>query len=351
MKARAFRTISVLGFTILLALQAGCQKGSRETAPTTIEKRTLTLGAYTTPREAYGNAIIPAFRRYWKEKTGEEVAVHESYLGSGAQARAIVGGFEADVAALSLESDVEKIAKAGLITTDWKSGPGGGMVTRSLVVIAVRSGNPKAIRDWSDLKRPDVEVLTPNASTSGGAMWNIAAIYGAALRGGTPAAKGSPEAAERFLRDILKRVSIMDLGARESMLTFEKGAGDAAITYENEVLVGRKAGKPLDYIVPRSTILIENPVAVVDVYAKAHKNEDLANAFVEFLYTPEVQRAFGVHGLRPVNETVAREIEPGLPKPTDLFTIRDLGGWPKVTEILFSAGGVYDRITASLGKK
>ena len=156
--------------------------------------------------------------------------------------------------------------------------------------------------------------------------------------GGTPAAKGSPEAAERFLRDILKRVSIMDLGARESMLTFEKGAGGRGHHLRKRGSRGAEGGKPSITSFPVHDPHRE-PVAVVDVYAKAHKNEDLANAFVEFLYTPEVQRAFGVHGLRPVNETVAREIEPGLPKPTDLFTIRDLGGWPKVTEILFSAGG------------
>ncbi len=351
MKIGLIRMMAVLTVALLSAMLAGCQNASRENPSANAKKRILTLGAYTTPREAYGNAIIPAFRKYWKEKTGEEIEIHESYLGSGAQARAIIGGFEADVAALSLEADVEKIAKAGLITHDWKAGHRGGMVTRSVVVIAVRSGNPKGIKDWSDLKRPDVEVLTPNPNTSGGAMWNIAAIYGAALRGGTPATKGSPEAAERFLGEIMARVSIMDTGARESMLTFEKGAGDAAITYENEVLVGRKAGKNHDYIVPRSTIMIENPVAVIDVYAKAHKNEDLAEAFVEFLNTPEVQRTFGVYGLRLVDESVAREVEKRLPKVADLFTIRDLGGWPKVMETLFSPGGRYNRIMASIRKK
>lgn len=350
MKIAVLRIVPVLCIAAAVALLPGCRETPRQDGKPKTAVRTLTLGAYTTPREAYGNAVIPSFRKYWKGKTGEDVEIHESYLGSGAQARAIIGGFEADVAALSLEADVEKIVKAGLITRDWKGRTGNGMVTRSVVVIAVRPGNPKGIRDWADLKRRDVEVLTPNVRTSGGAMWNIAAIYGAALRGGTPEKKGSPKDAENFLRDIIARVSIMDQGARESILTFEKGVGDAAITYENEVLVGRKAGKKYEYVVPRSTILIENPVAVVDVYARSHGNEDLANAFVEFLFSPEAQRAFGNHGLRPVDRTVAAEFDPVLPKVTDLFTIRDLGGWPKVVENLFGAGGVYDRVTAPAGK-
>lgn len=346
MTREAVRKAAIGALFALVAL-LGAQDASLGAA----KRRSLTLGAYTTPREAYGKAIIPAFRTYWKQKTGEDVDVHESYLGSGAQARAIVGGFEADVAALSLEADVDKIAKAGLITHNWRAGPRGGMVTRSLVVIAVRRGNPKRIRDWADLKRADVEVLTPNPRTSGGAMWNIAALYGAALRGATPAPRGSPQAAEQFLRDVLGRVTIMDQGARESMLTFEKGAGDAAVTYENEVLVGKKAGETYEYVVPRSTILIENPAAVVDVYARSHKNEDLARAFVEFLSTPEAQRAYGAYGLRPVDPGVAKKVEAGLPKAKDLFSIRDLGGWPKVVETLFATGGVYERAAALLGKR
>src|ERR671926_1082596 len=168
------------------ALVAACDRKVGEAAtsahPTA---RTLTLGAYTTPREVYGRRIIPAFAKHWNERTGQEVKFQESYLGSGAQARAIVGGFEADVAALSLEPDIEQITKAKLITHDWKAAANGGMVSRSVVVIAVRPGNPKNIHGWDDLRRPGINVLTPNPRTSGGAMWNIAAIYGAALRGGT----------------------------------------------------------------------------------------------------------------------------------------------------------------------
>jgi len=316
-------------------------------APSRVAVHTLTLGAYTTPREVYGREILPAFARHWKERTGGVVEFQESYLASGAQSRAIVDGFAADVAALSLEADIERIAEAGLITHDWRSGPAGGMVCRSIVVLAVRAGNPKNIRDWDDLRRSDVKVLTPSPRTSGGAMWNIAALYGAVLRGATSAPRDDPQAAEAFLRDVLKNVEIMDKGARESMITFENGIGDVAITYENEVLVGRIAGKDYAYVVPRATILIENPVAVVDRYAEAHGNQELAAAFVEFLLTPEAQRAFGRFGLRAVDAEVMKELDLHMPRVSEPFTIRDLGGWPQVIEELFAAGAAFERASAA----
>ena len=308
--------------------------------------RTLTLGAYTTPREVYGKAIIPAFQKYWKQKTGQDVRFQESYLGSGAQARAIVGGFEADVAALSLEADIDSIARAGLIQRDWRQGPGQGMVTRSVVVIAVRKGNPKAIRDWDDLRRTGLQVLTPNVRTSGGAKWNIGALYGAAMRGATRATKGDAAAAETLLRDVLRNVTVMDKGARESMINFEKGVGDVAITYENEVLVGRKSGEDYEYVVPRASILIENPAAVVDKYADKHGTRDLAEAFVRFLTTPEAQRVFATYGLRAVDAGVAKETAANFPPVRDLFNIRDLGGWPQLDKTLFAPNGVYERAMA-----
>jgi len=187
--------------------------------------------------------------------------------------------------------------------------------------------------------------------TSGGAMWNVCAIYGAALRGHTSASRGDPAGAEQLLRDVLRNVSVMDKGARESIVTFEKGVGDAAITYENEVLVGRKTGQTYDYVVPRSTILIENPVAVVDRYADKHGTRDLAEGFVAFLGTPEAQRAFAEFGLRPVDEAVAVEVSRRFPAVQDLFTVRDLGGWPEVQMTLFAPGALYDRVSASLGPR
>ena len=249
----------VASFSLVLAPLAACRR-AETAAPASAKTTTLLLGAYTTPREAYRDAILPAFERHWKEKTGGGVEFRTSYQGSGAQARAIIGGFEADVAALSLAPDIDKIVSEKLITHDWKAvGAHGGMVTASAVVIAVRKGNPKNIRDWSDLRRADVSVLTPNVRTSGGAMWNVAAIWGASLRGKTPAAANDPAAAQGFLGEILARVRIMDRSGRDSMLTFERGVGDAAITYENEVLLGRAQGRDYEYVVPSSTLRTPRP--------------------------------------------------------------------------------------------
>src|SRR6185369_7086343 len=201
----------------------------------------------------------------------------------------ITGGFEADIAALSLEGDIHKIAEAGLITHDWKSKPNRGIVSTSIVVIAVRPGNPKGINDWADIAQPGLNVLTPDPKTSGGAQWNVNAIYGAALRGLAGVQKDDRAAAQEFLMNVFRNVSIMDKGARESITNYEKGVGDAAITYESEVRVGQAAGEKYEAVVPHSTLLIENPGAVVDVYADKHGTRAAAEGFVDFLHGAEAQ--------------------------------------------------------------
>lgn len=333
-------------FTLILSL--GCGDGGRAKGATS--PRSLTIGAYTTPREAYRLDILPAFAARWKRKTSEELRFEESYLGSGAQARAIASGFEADIAALSLEPDIESLVKDGLITHDWRTSDHGGMVSRSVVVIAVRPGNPKKIVNWDDLARSGVEVVTPNPRTSGGAMWNIAALYGAALRGATKVAAGDSAGAEKLLKDILANVNIMDKGARESMLTFENGVGDAAITYENEVLTARALGKSIDYVIPKATILIENPVALIDTYVDKRGTRAVAEDFVRFLGTPDVQRMFAKHGFRSVDDSVAKEFAARFPAVESLFTIRDLGGWPLVTAMLFGDAGAFARASEAKEK-
>jgi sulfate/thiosulfate transport system substrate-binding protein len=311
---------------------------------------TLILGAYTTPREAYDKAIIPAFQKYWKDKTGQDVEFQESYQGSGAQSRAIVGGFEADIAALSLEGDIDKIVEAGLITNDWKAKPNRGMISTSVVVIAIRPGNPKNINDWADLTQPGLNVLTPDPKSSGGAQWNINAIYGAALRGFAGVPKDDPAAATEFLTNVFRNVSIMDRGARESITNYEKGVGDVAITYENEVIVGRLAGQNYEYILPRSTILIENPVALIDKYVDKHGVREVAQAFLDFLWSQEAQRGFAKYGLRPVDQTVSQEVK-GLYKPVeDLWKIDYLGGWKKVTDEIYGPQGVYTKAIENVQK-
>jgi sulfate transport system substrate-binding protein len=215
------------------------------------------------------------------------------------------------------------------------------MVSTSVVVLAVRQGNPKGIKDWADLATPGLNVLTPDPNTSGGAKWNIAAMYGAALRGQAGTSKDDPAAAARFLKAVFRNVTIMDKGARESITNFEKGVGDVAVTYENEVLVGRQSGQTYDYIIPRSTILIENPVAVVDRNAEKHGVTNVAEGFVAFLTMPEAQRAYADYGLRSVDPAIAAETSARFPVVQDLWKIDYLGGWKKVSTDVFGPNGVF----------
>ncbi|MBI3176695.1 MAG: sulfate ABC transporter substrate-binding protein [Chloroflexi bacterium] len=340
------RLTKTMLWVVVLSLLAACG-GSPTAAAGPIK---LTLGAYTTPREAYGK-LIPLFVADYKKQTGQDVTFEESYLGSGAQSRAIVEGFEADVTALSLEADITRIAKAGLITHDWKATATKGMVSTSIVIFAVRKGNPKNIHDWADLAQPGLSVLTPNPATSGGAQWNVLALYGAALRGEvTGVAKGDEAAATEFLKAVLKNVSVMDKGARESITNFEKDVGDVAITYENEVLVGRQSGQDYEMIAPRSTILIENPVAVVDAYVDKHGTRAAAEAFVNFLFTQQAQEIFAAYGLRSVDADVARATAAQYPPVPDLFTIDFFNGWAEATPRYFGDSGVYTQAIAEVQK-
>ena len=338
---RKLSAFFLLGSSLLFFAHSGCARR---------EGVTVVLGAYTTPREAY-RKIIPLFQKYWKEKTGETVRFKESYLGSGAQSRAIVGGFEADLAALSLEADIARIEKAGLIRQDWRARPHGGIVSHSLVVLAVRRDNPKNIRDWADLARLNLSILTPNPKASGGAMWNIAAAYGAAKRGRVAGYQAGDEGARRFLRDVMKNVSVFDKGARESIISFEKGIGDVLISYENEVLMGRKAsGDTYEMKIPASTILIENPVAVIDQYAEKHGVKEAAEAFRDFLWTREAQRVFAEFGFRPVDAELEREAASKFPPPRDLWTIDYLGGWDRVIREFFGLQGIFTQVMEEVEK-
>lgn len=343
-----FRLGGAVALTLLspiIALTAFGQGGADESGGVT-----LTFAAYSTPREAFAE-IIPLFEQHWLEQTGQKLNVQESYGGSGAQSRAVVGGLEADVVDLSLEGDVARIAEAGLITTDWQDNPHGGFVTDSVVALAVRPGNPKGITDWADLTLPGLEVLTPDPATSGGARWNVMAAYGAAARGHVQGYSADETGAAQFLSDLFKSVSVLDATARDSILNFENGIGDVAITYENEIITGRLAGSDYETVYPSSTILIENPIAVVDVNADKHGVREAADAFVRFTYSPEAQIIFARHGYRPVVEGVLDD-QPDLAAQfapiDDLFTIRDFGGWSEVDAQFFSDNGIYTTLIAEL---
>jgi len=352
------RTIKIAVVTFLLFLLTALTSVSAQEGPVT-----LTLAAYTTPREAYVE-IIPLFQAYWQEQTGQEITFQESYLGSGAQSRAVAGGFEADIVALSLERDVTRLVEAGLITHDWQDNDYNGIVSTSLVVVLVRPGNPRNIQDWIDLTQEGIEVLTPDPFTSGGAQWNVIAAYGAAYRGHVPGYTADEGGAFQLLVDVFSNVSVLDPSARDSVITYSNGIGDALITYENEYYAGIAAGDEYDIVYPSSTILIENPVAVVDAYADAHGVREAAEAFVEFLYRPESQAIYASKGYRPpvLKSITTAEVEEGedplplwpegaldetlFPIVEDIFTINAFGGWDVVGENFFVEGALFTQVIA-----
>ena len=310
------------------------------------ETRKLLLAAYSVPKEAYEKRIIPAFIRQWKQKTGETIQVRSSFAASGAQARAVVGGLEADIAALSLESDLQQLVKAGLVTYDWKQGAQKGIVTTSIVALGVRKGNPKSIQGWEDLTKPGVEVLYPGPKTSGGAMWDVIAVYGAGLNQGKQkglAGAAVDQHAADLVRRVQRNVKVMDKSGRESVTTFERGVGDVIVTYENELLPRIKQGRPYELIFPAETVVVENPIAVIDRNADRHHVRDLADAFVSFLNGEEAQQAFVEFGFRPANEAVARASASVFVHPPHVFTIEDLGGWDRVFAALFSPQGAWTK--------
>ncbi len=285
------------------------------------ESVTLTLVAYSTPREAY-EEIIPLFQA---TPEGANVQFETSFAASGEQSRAVESGLPADVVALSLEPDITRLIEPGLVAEEWNAGEQKGMVTDSVVVFIVRPGNPKGIAAWDDLLGDGVEVLTPNPLTSGGARWNIMAAWGALLAQGK-----SEEEATDWLRQLFTHVPVQDKSARESLATFAGGKGDVLLGYENEVIFAQQKGEQLEFVVPAETILIENPVAVVT--ESAHPEQ--AAAFVSFLYTPEAQRVFSEKGYRSVLPEVLAEF-PDFAAPGALFTIDDLGGWADATTKFF----------------
>ena len=305
---------------------------------------TLTFAAYSTPREVYGK-IIPAFQSLWKEEhDDQQVIFQESYGGSTTQSQNVVNGFPADIVALSLAPDVDVIEDAGLITDDWRAVADEGMVSTSLVVFDVRPGNPEGIEDFDDLAADGIEVLTPDPASSGGARWNIVAAYGAALRGYAGVDKGDATGAQELLKGIFSNVTVLDKSARDSIKNFESGNGDVAITYENEILTANEAGLEDEMVIPPSTVLIENPVAVVDKNAEEHCVKEVADAFVEYLHTDEAKELYSSVGfLRSTDLEEARKGGDGFPAVEDLWTVEDLGGWDAIDTDVFGEEGIFTK--------
>ncbi len=297
------------------------------------DSKKLSLVAYSTPKEAYA-ALIPAFD---KRPEGKGVTFTQSYGASGDQSRAVDGGLKADVVEFSLETDVTRLVDSSLVADSWNKNQYKGMITNSVVVLAVRKGNPKGIEGWDDLVKPGVQVITPNPFSSGSARWNIMGAYGSQIAEGK-----SEQQATQFLTSLFKNVAVQDKSGREALQTFTGGKGDVLLTYENEAIAAQQAGEKLDYIVPPQTLLIENPIAVTkDASTKAE-------AFVKYLYTPEAQAIFASKGYRPVVKGVKGADR--FPKPKQLFTIQKFGGWSTVADKFFDPdNGIVAGIEKGLG--
>jgi sulfate/thiosulfate transport system substrate-binding protein len=297
----------------------------------------IDLVAYSTPQTAYEESIIPAFQA---TPEGEGVEFSASFGSSGDQSRAVEAGQPADFVHLPLEPDITRIVDAGLVAPDYaETEENGGIVQTSVVSFGVRPGNPKDIQGWEDLVRDDVEVITPNPFTSGGARWNIMAAYGQALNNGA-----SEEEALAFVGDVLGNTVVQDASARDSLNTFLGGQGDVIISYENEVLGAQQAGEELDLVVPDDTIKIET-IAVT-----TEESDETAQAFLDFLFSEEGQTAFAENGYRPVDEAVLEQFADEFPEPPGLFDIESLGGWETVaTEFFDPENGKVADIERELG--
>ncbi|AUT47050.1 sulfate ABC transporter substrate-binding protein [Achromobacter sp. Marseille-Q0513] len=308
------------------------------------QKQTLLNVSYDPTRELY-RAIDDAFAKQYKDKAGVELTIRQSHGGSGRQARSVIDGLEADVVTLALAYDIDAIADRGLLPENWQARlPQNSSPYTSTIVFLVRKGNPKQIKDWDDLVKDGVQVITPNPKTSGGARWNYLAAWAYALEKNG----GSEDKAKAYVGELLKHVPVLDTGARGATTTFvERGVGDVLLAWENEAFLALEELGPdkFDIVVPSLSILAEPPVAVVDKIVDKKGTRAAAQAYLEFLYTPAAQEIIAKNYYRPIDKDVAAKYESKFPK-VKLVKIDDkiFGGWRKAQKDHFSDGGTFDQI-------
>ncbi len=308
------------------------------------EKNVILLNvSYDPTRELY-EEVNAAFAKHWKEKTGQTVTINQSHGGSGKQARAVIDGLDADVVTLALSYDIDALySKAGLIPKGWQSRlPHNSAPYTSTIVFLVKKGNPKGIKDWDDLIKPGISVITPNPKTSGGARWNYLAAWGYALK----KSNGDEIKAREFVSRLYQNVAVLDTGARSSTTTFvERGIGDVLLAWENEAFLAvSELGKDsFEMVAPSVSILAEPPVAVVDKIAQKHGTQAVAKAYLEYLYTAAGQELIAGHFYRPRSEAVLAKYKDRFPE-IELFTIENFGGWQRAQEKHFNDGGIFDQI-------
>ncbi len=305
---------------------------------------TLLNVSYDPTRELYQD-FNAAFIKHWKEKTGETLTIKQSHGGSGKQARSVIDGLEADVVTLALAGDIDPLAERGLLAADYqKKLPHNASPYTSTIVFLVRKGNPKGIKDWNDLVKPGIGVITPNPKTSGGAQWNYLAAWEFAKR-----KYGGDDKAREFVKRLYKNVPVLDSGARGSTITFvERGIGDVFLSWENEAFLAIKELGPdkFDIVVPSLSILAEPPVAVVDKVVDKKGTRKVAQAYLEYLYSEEGQEIAARNYYRPTLEKVGKKYASQFPK-VKLFTIDEaFGGWSKAKATHFADGGVFDQIVS-----
>ncbi|PZV12895.1 MAG: sulfate ABC transporter substrate-binding protein [Leptolyngbya sp.] len=304
-------------------------------------RQEILLVSYAVTKAAY-DKIIPKFVAKWKKEKGQDVTIRTSYGGSGSQTRAILDGLEADVTALALGADTQKLQKGGLIKAGWeKELPNNSIVTKSVIAIVTRPGNPKKIKTWQDLDNAGVRVVTANPKTSGGARWNFLGLWGSVTETG-----GNDAKAQGFVSRVYKNAPVLPKDAREaSDIFFKKGQGDVLLNYENEVILEQQQlGSKSPYVIPSVNISIDNPIAVVDKNVDKRGTRAISEAFAKFLFTPEAQREFASVGFRPVNATVAKQVGGKFPKVSKLYTVAEFGGWDSVQKRFFDDGAVFDKI-------
>jgi sulfate/thiosulfate-binding protein len=307
-----------------------------------VEPTTLLNVSYDPTRELYRD-FNRAFIKAWKAKTGETIVVNQSHNGSGASARAVLDGLPADVVTLALAADIDALAKRGLLATDWQTRlPDNAAPYTSTIVLLVRKGNPKQIHDWPDLLKPGVQVITPNPKTSGGARWNFLAALAWAQR-----QPGATDASvEAYIRALFRQVPVLDTGARGATTSFaQRDLGDVLIAWENESFLVRKQFGETDFetVLPSVSVLAEPPVAVMDSIVDKRGTRKVAEAYLQYLYTPEGQEIVARNFYRPRNPIVAAKYAKIFPALT-LATIKDFGGWGKAQAAYFADGGLFDRI-------
>ena len=330
------RAAALVTATLVIIAISGCARQATSGVK-------LLNASYSPTRELYGE-YNSAFEKYWKAKTGQTVHVSMSYGGSELQARSVSEGLSADVVTLALAADIDVIAQQGkLLPLNWQTRlPDDSSPYTSTIVFLVRKGNPKGIRDWSDLTKPGVSVITPNPKTSGGARWNFLAAWSWALK----QQGGNDASAKQYLHDLFRHVPVLDTSARAATTTFvQHGLGDVLIGWENEALLAirEKPNDGLTIVYPSVSILAEPPVAVVDQYALQHGQRPLATAYLQYLYSKEGQEIIARNFYRPRDPDVAAEFAKQYPK-IDLTTITDFGGWAGAQQKFFADGGVFDQI-------